>query len=210
MTLSKRFLSSLLLTTILSTPWPGAAFAAGEARNYVLDLSDADVGFSIDVLGMFSVSGRFERVQGGLLFSEACTAESIAFVIQTDSVNTNNHLRDRIIRSPALLNSRDYPTIAFSSTRIVTTDGRPREITGILEMNGKTRQVRFQVTRPHPVERVLSRAGRYQAIASLSRADFGIPSPMIGTSDTVHIRVSLRLQEETLRLASSATQEITP
>ena len=69
MTLSKRFLSSLLLTTILSTPWPGAAFAAGEARNYVLDLSDADVGFSIDVLGMFSVSGRFERVQGGLLLS---------------------------------------------------------------------------------------------------------------------------------------------
>lgn len=201
-----RLLLSLLLAMTL--PWP--AGADSQDRQYVLDLSGAEVGFSVNVLGLFRVSGRFDQVEGGLLFSESCTAKSIAFSIQTASVNTNNRLRDGIIRGPALLNSRDYPTIAFSSTRIVTTDGRPREITGILEMNGKTRQVRFQVTRPHPVERVLSRAARYQAIASLSRADFGIPSPMIGTSDTVHIRVSLRLQEETLRLASSATQEITP
>lgn len=44
----------------------------------------------------------------------------------------------------------------------------------------------------------------------ISRTDFGIPSPMIGTSDTVHIRVSLQLREETLRLASSTSQETTP
>jgi hypothetical protein len=50
----------------------------------------------------------------------------------------------------------------------------------------------------------------YQAIASISRNDFGIPSPMIGTSDRVDIRVSLQLQEETLRLASSSSQETTP
>jgi polyisoprenoid-binding protein YceI len=204
-----RFLLMLLLSTFLSASWSGIASAAGNDSHYILDLSDAEVGFSIDVLGMFRVSGRFERVEGGLLFSEACTAESIAFVIQSDSVNTNNRLRDSIIRSAALLNSRDYPVIAFTSTRIDSTNGGPEMITGILELNGKKRQISFRIETPHPVERALSRAGTYQAIASISRKDFDIPSPMLGTGDTVNIRVSLWLREETLRLASSATQEKT-
>ena len=210
MTLRTCYLLTLLLSTCLSAPWSGVASAAGEDSHYILDLSDAEVGFSIDVLGMFRVSGQFESVKGGLLFSKACTAESIAFVIQSDSVNTNSRLRDSIIRSAALLNSRDYPVISFTSTRIDSTDGGPETITGILEMNGKTRQFSFRIETPHPVERALSRTGTYQAIASISRTDFGIPSPMPGTSDTINIRVSMRLREETLRLASTATQEYTP
>ena len=205
-----RALISLLLVSVLSSPWSGHALAASGDSQYILDLSGAEIGFSIDVLGLFRVSGRFDRVRGGLLFSGSCTAESIAFVIQTDSVNTNNRLRDSIISSPALLNSQDHPVIAFTSTRIVSEDGRPMLITGVLDMNGKTRTVSFRIERPHPVETALSRADGYRATASISRADFGIPSPMPGTSDTVYIQVSLMLREESLRLASSTTQEIRP
>ena len=180
------------------------------APHYTLDLSDAEVSFSVNVLGLFRVGGRFDQVQGGLLFSEACTAESIAFSIQTASVNTDNPLRDRVIRSPALLNSRTHPLITFSSTRIDNPDGRPGRISGMLDMNGRSREVSFTL-RPGPSARdEISGADSYLALASISRADFGIPSPMIGTSDTIRIQVTLELREDRLTLASSDTQEKTP
>jgi polyisoprenoid-binding protein YceI len=201
-----RLLLSLLLAMTL--PWP--AGADSQDRQYVLDLSGAEVGFSVNVLGLFRVSGRFDQVEGGLLFSESCTAKSIAFSIQTDSVNTNNRLRDGIIRGPALLNSRDYPIIAFTSSHIVSNKDGPGMITGKLNMNGKSRQVSFRIEPGQRAPGDSSPTAGYQAVASISRADFGIPSPMIGTSDTVQIRVSLQLRQETLRFASSTTTETTP
>lgn len=203
-----RFLLPVLLAMVLSLPWTASAESQG--HHYVLDLSGTEVGFSIKVLGLFRVTGRFDRVQGGLLFSESCTAESIAFSIQTDSVNTNNRLRDGIIRGPALLNSRDHPVIAFTSNRIVSGADGPVMINGKLDMNGKTRHVSFLIEPAHRASGDALPVTGYQAIASISRSDFGIPSPMIGTSDTVHIQVSLRLRPETLRLASSTNRGTTP
>jgi polyisoprenoid-binding protein YceI len=83
-------------------------------------------------------------------------------------------------------------------------------ITGKLNMNGKSRQVSFRIEPEQRAPGDSSPTADYQAVASISRADFGIPSPMIGTSDTVQIRVSLQLRQETLRLASSTTTETTP
>jgi polyisoprenoid-binding protein YceI len=206
---TRNLLAFFMAATLLS-PWSAPTSAEHPAPHYTLDLSDAEVNFSINVLGLFRVSGRFDQVQGGLLFSEACTAQSIAFSIQTASVNTDNPLRDRVIRSPALLNSRAHPLITFSSTRIDNPDGRPGRITGTLDMNGRSREVSFSL-RPVPsAGDEVSGADSYLALASISRAGFGIPSPMIGTSDTIRIQVTLELREDRLTLASSATQENTP
>lgn len=210
MTTPTRYLLLLLIAAPLSSPWSAAMSAERRAQHYTLDLSDAEVSFSVNVLGLFRISGRFDQVQGGLLFSEACTAQSIAFSIQTASVNTDNPLRDRVIRSPALLNSRTHPLITFSSTRIDNPDGRPGRITGTLDMNGRSREVSFTL-RPGPSPGdAPSGTDSYLALASISRAGFGIPSPMIGTSDTIRIQVTLELREHRLTLASSDTQEKTP
>jgi polyisoprenoid-binding protein YceI len=206
---TRNLLAFFMAATLLS-PWPAPTSAERPAPHYTLDLSDAEVNFSIDVLGLFRVSGRFDQVQGGLLFSEACTAESIAFSIQTASVNTDNPLRDRVIRSPALLNSRAHPFITFSSTRIDNLDGRPGRITGTLGMNGMSREVSFTLRPGSASGDVTPGPEGYVALASISRNDFGIPSPMPGTSDTIRIQVTLALREDRLTLASSATQENTP
>jgi polyisoprenoid-binding protein YceI len=205
-----RYLLALLMAATLLSPWSAPTSAERRAQHYTLDLSDAEVNFSVNVLGLFRVSGRFEQVQGGLLFSEACTAKSIAFSIQTASVNTDNPLRDEVIRSPALLNSRAHPFITFSSTHIDSPDGRPGRITGTLGMNGRSREVSFILRPGTAAEDVTPEPDGYVALASISRADFGIPSPMPGTSDTIRIQVTLELREDRLTLASSATQENTP
>jgi polyisoprenoid-binding protein YceI len=136
-------------------------------------------------------------------------ARSVAFRIHTASVSTNNQLRDRIIRGPQLLNSQEYPFIAFTSTRILSGRDGPGEIQGELSMNGNTRPVRFLIAPSPQSENDTQPAAAYRAVASISRDDFGIPSPMIGTSDTVHIQVSLELREEALQFASANRQEMT-
>ena len=83
-------------------------------------------------------------------------------------------------------------------------------IAGLLEMNGKTREVSFHIEAIPPEADGASTAQGYRAVTSISRADFGIPSPMIGTSDTVSIRVTLGMRQETLRLATTTTMEVTP
>lgn len=206
---TRNLLAFFMAATLLS-PWSAPTSAERSARHYTLDLSDAEVNFSVNVLGLFRVSGRFDQVQGGLLFSEACTAQSIAFSIQTASVNTDNPLRDKVIRSPALLNSRAHPFITFSSTRIDSPDGQPGRITGTLDMNGKSREVSFTLRPGTSAGDKTSGTDGYVALASISRADFGIPSPMPGTSDTIRIQVMLELREDRLTLASSAIQENTP
>jgi hypothetical protein len=77
-------------------------------------------------------------------------------------------------------------------------------------MNGRSREVSFILRPGTAAEDVTPEPDGYVALASISRADFGIPSPMPGTSDTIRIQVTLELREDRLTLASSATQENTP
>lgn len=203
-------LHSLLLLCSLIAASPATSVADPTTVRYSVALSDANVSFSVKVLGIFSVSGRFEQVQGGLLFTGSCHTEAIAFSIRTASVNTKNRLRDEIIRGPALLDSQRHPVIVYNSTRIVSNAHGPVAIDGVLQLNGISRPIRFLIEQDKGDSNQLSPASHYQAVANISHTDFKIPSPLPGTSDTINIRVALQIRAADLRLAATNTQEILP
>ena len=130
---------ALVLALLLS--WaviPGVkADALNHQKSWVMDLSHADVTFSVRVLGIFEINGEFERLQGGLVFNESCNATDITFSIDSASITTRDTALDSVLRSPALLNTETFPAITFASNRIALHHG---VITGQLELNGITRR----------------------------------------------------------------------
>lgn len=195
-----------IMALCLALPYAATSADTPRGNGYLLDLTDAAVSFSVKVLGLFPVSGHFERVQGGFLFTDSCKTSRIAFTIESASVTTRNQVRDRIVRGPALLDSERYPVIAFSSTRIDGDANGPRRIVGDLHLNGRTREIGFDLAPPDGNGSSAAAAGRYRAYTRISRADFGISAPIVGVSDTINIEVALDIKPGA-GIATAARQE---
>lgn len=198
----------LALVCLFSSLHAGATDRSA-AKGYLLDLSDASVHFSIRVLGVFMVEGTFEQVQGGLLFSDNCAAERIAFSIDTRSVTTRNAARDAVVRGPAMLNSGEHPSIYFTSTRIISGESGPQEIIGKLYLNGIRREVTFVITRNDNPRSDLP-AGDYLATTNISREDFDVHAPIIGVADTIRIAVGIHIRRDSAFLTATRSEEIMP
>lgn len=62
--------------------------------------------------------------------------------IKPDSVNTNNAQRDGHLKSPDFFNTKQYPTIEFTSTSVAPVEGG-FEVTGNLTFHGETKPLTF-------------------------------------------------------------------
>ena len=196
-TLVRVIVMSLALAASLAT-------AAGTTQTWLLDLSNADVSFTIRVLGLFSINGEFEHVRGGLVLDESCAASGISFRIDSASVNTRDTGIDNLLRGPTLLNTQQFPVISFSSTHIVLDSAGPGLITGELALNGITREVSFELERHG--ERLAAdsdAATRFRATTQISRSEFGITALPIAVSDSIHINIVIEARPDNIRLAAA-------
>jgi len=190
----------LTILSLLSAP----VHAAGNSDIWRMDLSGARVSFSIRVLGIFDVGGKFERVAGNILLDDTCTAAALSFSIETASVTTRNADLDRFLRSATLLNTENFPLVTFASRNIVMTDSGPGSITGKLTLNGITREIRFIFQRhDNPQAPVAAFSSRFEASANISRSEFGITALPVAVSDTINIHVSVDALPENFRIADA-------
>lgn len=189
-----------LLILIISGLGLGIGNSLAAGNSFVLDLSQAEVGFTTRVLGIFPVTGRFDQVHGNLLFNESCTASGISFSINSASVNTRDTQLDKLLRSPILLNSQHYPVIVFSSNRIVLDEQGSGMVTGKLELNGITREVSFELLRV-----ANSASTRFSANTRINRKDFGITALPVAVSNYIDISINIRALPENIRLADATT-----
>lgn len=190
----------IIIVDLLTAP----AYASGDSDSWRLNLSDARVSFSVRVMGIFDVGGKFERVAGDILLDETCTAAALTFSIDATSVNTQNTELDLLLRSATLLNTENFPRVTFASRDIVMTASGPGSITGTLTLNGITREVRFTFLR-HDTLREPDRAfsTRFEASARISRSEFGITALPIAVSDTININVSVDALPQNIRMADA-------
>jgi polyisoprenoid-binding protein YceI len=188
---------------------PGAEAAGPNPEDsWVMDLSHADVAFSVRVLGVFEINGQFERLQGGLTFDNSCNARDIAFSIDSSSASTRDTALDSILRSPALLNTENFPVITFASSKIVLHQGDPGLITGQLGLNGITHEVSFILKHnlDSPVT-ALTAASRLEATTTISRKAFGITALPVAVADNINITVTMSARPEYIKLADARHQD---
>lgn len=146
-----------------------------EAVTYAIDPDHSQVIFKVKHMGISTVTGRFDLVEGSYTFDEAeIDNSSVETTIQTASVNTNKQKRDDHLKSPDFLNVDKYPTITFKSKE-VKKGGDGFVIVGDLTINGVTKQVELDAEYGgKAVDPMGNERTAFTAETKIDRKDYGI------------------------------------
>lgn len=161
----------------LAVPMPAAA----QAARYELDPDHLTVAFLVDHIGYAKTLGLFRTARGSYSFDEAAARLSaLRIEVDTASVFSNQRKRDEHLRGPDFLNSSEHPRMVFTADGARRIGDRNFEITGQLQLLGKTQPLTLQATWNKSGESPIGTPGRrpyvmgVSARGSFKRSAFGM------------------------------------
>jgi polyisoprenoid-binding protein YceI len=170
-----------------------AALPVQAADSYTIDPAHSGVHFKISHIGLSWIYGRFNSYSGSFSIDPddagKCTFE---LKINTESIDTNNKMRDNHLRSPDFFNVKQFPAISFESTGVrAIKEGY--EVTGNLTMHGVTKPVRFALVGGKKAEFPpgVPRTG-YSTDLIIKRSEFGVGKEQFANAlgEDVHVAIS--------------------
>lgn len=172
----RRFL--LAIATLLIAP---ALLLARPAQDgaFVIDNNHSSAEFRVRHLGVSTVSGEFEKLEGSIWFNPAAPeASRVEVVIQAASINTAVEGRDNHLRSADFFDVEKFPTLTFKSTAVRVTGEGTFEVDGDLTIRDVTRSVTLEAELGGLMERQ-GREGRLQTVGfsaqtRINRGDYGL------------------------------------
>ena len=190
----RTFLPYALALSLLPAFLP--ARGAAEPVVYKVDADHSGVGFSIRHF-VSRVSGKFRDFDGVIRYDrENPVASSVQFTVKAASIDTTNNDRDEHLRSKDFFEVAKYPTLTFTSTRVVPKDSNTLEVTGNLTMHGVTREVTFPVELLGTVKTPGGEKAGFEASFTVNRKEFGIDwnnildsGPVLGDEVKISIEV---------------------
>ena len=106
------------------------------------DEGHTHIGFTGRHLMVATVRGAFERFSGVVEFDEHdLTRSKVEVRIEAASVNTRNAQRDEHFRSADFFDVEHYPSITFTSKRVIMRDAHHGQLIGDLTIRDITREV---------------------------------------------------------------------
>jgi polyisoprenoid-binding protein YceI len=134
----------------------------------------------------FGVSGVFKTFNGSIAFDPANLAGSkFDVVIDINSIKTSFSLQDKHAKGEDWFNAAKYPTIRFTSTRIVKA-GAAYQAIGNLQLHGITKEVTLPFN-----YKTNGKTGAFTGSFEINRNDFkvGEPGGMVGEVVKVNVAV---------------------
>ena len=159
----------LLPTLALCTALLASAPAQAQAARYEIDPDHLTVAFLVDHIGYAKVLGMFRSARGSYRFDEATAALSdVRIEVETASVFSNQRKRDDHLKGPDFLNSGEFPRMVFTASSARRTGDRSFDITGQLEVLGKSQPLTLQATWNKSAESPLGGPGRKPYVMGVS------------------------------------------
>ncbi len=162
-------------TTKTTTTTKTAAPVAGPAK-WNVDASHSSVKFSVSHLTVSEVEGTFKVFNGTI---DAPTADfnnaKVAFDVDVNSINTDNEMRDKHLKSDDFFNAEKYPKMTFTSTAFRKTTGNNYVLEGNLTIRDVTKKATFAVVYGGTVKDPYGniKAG-FKATGKISRKAYGL------------------------------------
>ncbi len=180
-----------LIATILATLIAGAALAS--PQTYVLDPTHTFPRFSYDHMGMSKQILRFNKTAGTVILDQAAKRAEVDVTIDMTSIDTGFELFDDHIRGEDFLDTAQFPTATFKSTKVAFEGDRPVSIDGNLTIKGITKPVTLTVTsfvsQPHPL--LKKDAIGANATAVIKRTEFNAGNFVPAVGDEVTLDIAL-------------------
>lgn len=182
-----RIAAVFALATGLATP------ALAAPATYVIDPTHTFARFSYDHFGLSTQLSRFDKTSGTIVLDKEAKAASVDVVIDTTSVDTGYATFNEHIQAPDFLDTAQFPTATFKSTKVDFAGDQPTAIHGNLTIKGITRPVTLTVKRyvnmPHPM--LKKDAIGADATTVIKRSDFNASKYVPNVGDEVTISVAL-------------------
>src|ERR1035441_1026034 len=100
---------------------------------FVLDKSHTEVGFIARHLMVSKVRGRFTDFEGIVGVAVRPPESSVEVTIQAASINTNDEIRDKHVRTNDFLSVDEFPALTFRSTKVELSSGGDWKVNGDLD-----------------------------------------------------------------------------
>ena len=126
-----------------------SAFCAPQASaaSYNLDPTHSFIEFRTKHLGYSWLYGRFNRIEGNLIWDQSRPhASKIKVKIDLTSLDSNHAERDKHLRGDEYLDARTYPDVEFVSSRYEG-DADSGVVYGTLTLRGVSRELQIPVSR---------------------------------------------------------------
>lgn len=171
------------------------------AKEWSVDQSHSEVGFSVKHMVISTVRGNFNEFDGSIQFDgKDLSTGSATFTIQTASIDTDNEKRNAHLKSDDFFNVEEYPTITFTSKKVVVGEGGKFQLVGDMTIRDVTKEVTFDCMFNGTIDDAWgnTRAG-FIAETTINRQDFGVKwsksldAGGLVVSDEVNIMLELEL-----------------
>jgi len=145
------------------------AFAVNAAEFTQIQADKSAINFTYKQMGV-AVDGKFKRFSSQLSFDPAKPAAAKAsFDVELASVDTGAPEGDDEVAGKPWFNTKAFPTARFVSTGVKAIGGNKYEVTGQLNIKGKTQDVVVPATFT-----AQGKSGVFDGSFTIRRADFSI------------------------------------
>lgn len=166
-----------------------------------IDASHSSIRFAVDHMVISEVEGIFSKYEGSVITTTADFSDAkINFVVDVNSVNTDNAKRDEHLRGADFFETGIYPKMTFVSTSVVKTAPGKYNLKGKLSLHGVTKEITLVMTYGGTTKDPWgnTKAG-LKVTGVINRTDFGLKynsvleagSLMIGEDVTITAKVEL-------------------
>jgi polyisoprenoid-binding protein YceI len=111
-----------------------------------VDNAHSSVKFSVPHLVISEVEGSFKKFTGSITSAQPdFTDAEVNFTADVNSINTDNEMRDKHLKSDDFFNAAQYPEMTFKSTSFKKLSGNKYALFGNLTIRNTTKPVKFDV-----------------------------------------------------------------
>lgn len=171
-------------------------FSAGPEL-FEVDVVHSSILFRVKHLDISYAYGRFNEFSGEIQWAPGHPLDtSVAFEVESKSVDTGHEGRDGHLRGPDFFAAKEFPTWSFRSTEIVEHGEDRFTVTGEMSLHGKQREVSFEMRKTG--EGTSPKFGRkigFEALFTIQRSDFGIDYAAGAVGDEVSVTVSIEANQ---------------
>ena len=185
--MNQHLTSIIAIAALFSAP----AHAANSytAHSYTIDPTHTWPVFEVNHLGFSTQRGRFNKSSGKITLDSAAKKGSVELVIETASLDMGFDKWDETMRSDEFFNVAQFPTMRFTSDKLVFDGDKLVAAEGSFTLLGVTKPLTLTVSNfrcaPHPM--VKKPACGADITATLKRSEFGMTKFLPAVSDEVRI-----------------------
>jgi polyisoprenoid-binding protein YceI len=180
-----RFAAVIALATSLAAP------ALAAPATYVIDPTHTFARFSYSHFGLSTQLSKFNKTSGTVVLDQAARTASVDIVIDTTSVDTGYATFNEHIQAPDFLDTAQFPTATFKSTKVDFAGDKPTAIHGNLTIKGVTKPVTLKVTSfvnmPHPMLKKDAIGADATTVIKRSEFNAGKYAPNVGDEVTISV-----------------------